>query len=130
MTLPSANVDLNQYGYNSLRAIKEDGTIINMADIQGSRIRPGSIMGRVTLTAIATALRINSADLTNRNSLTVINDSSTIVFVDFNSAVNTATSFLLNTGTGTTFNFDPNDPVTLWALTTENETNVGVWEMK
>lgn len=131
MSLPRAdNVDLNQYGYNSLRAIKEDGSIINMADIQGARIRSGSIMGRVTLTASATALRINSSDLTYRNSLTIINDSSSIVFIDFNSAVNTSTSFLLNTGTGTTFYFDPNDPVTLYALTTENETNVGVWEMR
>jgi len=122
--------NIEQYGLNSLRAIRENGDIINMADIQGATIRSGSLMGRITLTATATALRIGTADLTNRHILQVINDSSDIIFVDFNSAVNTSTSFLLNSGTGYIFKFDPNDSVTMWSLTTENQTDVGIWELK
>lgn len=122
--------NIEQYGLNSWRCIKENGTIINMADIQGATIRSGSLIGRATLTATATALRVGTADLTSRHTLQIINDSSDIIFIDFNSAVNTSTSFLLNSGTGYSFDFDPNDPVTMWALTTENETDVGIWELK
>lgn len=121
---------LSGYGVNSLRSIKENGSIINMADIQDNTVRSGSIMGRVTLSATATAIRINSANLTNRHTLNVINDSSTIVFLDFTSAVNTSTSFLLNSGTGHLFHFDPNEDVTIWGLTTENETDIGIWELR
>lgn len=122
--------NLESYGLNSWRCIKEDGTIVNMADIQGATIRSGSLIGRATLTATATALRVGTADLTSRYMLQVINDSSDIIFVDFNSAVNTTTSFLINSGTGYAFKFDPNDPVTMWGLTTENETDIGIWELK
>lgn len=122
--------NIESYGLNSWRCIKEDGNIINMADIQGATIRSGSLMGRITLTATATALRVGTADLTSRHMLQIINDASDIIFVDFNSAVNTSTSFLLNSGTGYQFCFDPNDPVTMWGLTTENQTDVGIWELK
>jgi len=121
---------LNQMGENSLRAIKEDGSIINLADIQGATLRPGSLVGKITLTASATALRVGSADLTSRHSLTVINDSSILAFIGFDSAVTTSTGFLLNSGTGITFDFDPNDPVTIYGLTSELQTSITLIEVK
>lgn len=122
--------NLSSFGVNSLRSQKEDGTIINMADIQDIKIRSGSLMGRVTLSATATAIRIGSANLTNRHTLNIINDSSTIIFIDLNSAVNTATSFLINSGSGHAIPLDPTDDITIWGITTENETNISIWELK
>lgn len=121
---------LSGYGVNSLRSIKEDGSIVNMADVQDDTIRSGSLIGRITLTATVTALRIGSADLTNRHSLIIINDASDIIFIGTTSAVTSANGYLLNSGTGVNFKFDPNDPVTIWALTTENQTDIGIWELK
>jgi hypothetical protein len=121
---------IDQYGINSYRTIREDGTIINMADIQGARLRSGSLIGRVTISATATAIRIGSADLTSRHTLSVINDSSDLFHIGLTSAVTTSDGFLLNTGAGINFHFDPNDPVTVWAITSDNETNFEVLELK
>lgn len=127
--LPSANVDLNQYGFNSLRSIKEDGVIVNMADVQDITLRPGTLIGRITISASATALRIGSADLTGRHCLMIINDASDLMYINTDSA-SVTNGFLLNSGTGIRLNFDPNDPVTIWSATTENETNIVIWELK
>lgn len=123
-------VDINQYGPQSGRRIKENNTIVNMADIQDTTSRSGSLMGRLTLSASATAIRVGTANLTGRHLVNVINDSSTIIFLDFTSAINTSTSFLLNSGTGICFNLDPNEDTNLWCRSTENETDIGIWEVK
>jgi hypothetical protein len=122
--------NLTSFGVNSLRSIKEDGSQINMADIHDIKIRSGSLIGRVTVTALATALRVGTANLTSRHSLIIINDASDLLHIGLSSSVTTVDGFLLNSGTGMTLHFDPNDPVTVWGLTTENQTNISVWELK
>lgn len=121
--------NLSSFGVNSLRSQKENGAIINMADIQDITLRTGSLIGRVTISATATALRIGSADLTGRHCLMIINDASDLIYINTNSA-SVTNGFLLNSGTGIRLNFDPNDPVTIWSATTENETNIVLWELK
>jgi hypothetical protein len=122
--------DINSFGVNSLRSIKEDGSLVNLAGIHDVTIRSGSLIGRVTLSAIATALNVGSANLTNRHSLILINDSSDIVLIGLTSAVTSVDGYLLNSGTGVTLKFDPSDPVSVWGLTTENQTDIGIWELR
>jgi len=122
--------DLSSFGVNSLRSQKEDGSIVNLAGVHDETIRSGSLIGRVILSATATALNVGSADLTGRHTLFLINDSSDIVIIGLTSAVTTSDGFLLNSGTGIPLKFDPSDPVSVWGLTTENQVDIGIWELK
>lgn len=122
--------NIEAYGLNSLRSIRENGNVINMADIEGATVRDGSLIGKVTIQTSATTLCIGSANLTSRHRLIINNDASNLIFISFDSAVTTATGWLIKSGEIMSFKLDPNEEISLYAVANAYDTEISLMELK
>lgn len=110
--------DINEMSAQSGRFKTEDNTTVNLADILGNTIRAGSLTGTLTIGTTATPLRIGAADLEDRHTVQVINTSANPIYIGFAADVTTAAGIPCEAGTERSFSLDPNDPLTLYGIST------------
>lgn len=93
-------------------------------------IRSGSLQGRITLSSTPVALKAGVSELSGRHTLQIINDSSTNIYLGFNSNVSSDDGFQLPSGSGVSFHFDPAESFSVYGVLIENTTDVTIFELK
>jgi hypothetical protein len=87
---------------------------VNNFPVTGAKI--GSLVGKVTVAATATELKVGGAALANRKAVVVFNNAAADIFVGYTNAVTTATGFPIKAGTERRFDVNPTEVVTLFAI--------------
>ena len=95
-----------------------------------SSVRTGSIQGTVNLSTTPAILKIGASSLAGRHTLVVYNDTSTIVYIGFNSDVDSGDGFQLSAGIAISFSFDPAELVEVYGVLDEGATHVHLFELK
>lgn len=108
--------DINEMSPKTGRFLTEDNERRNLADILGAKIRPGSLHGSFAVTTTAAPLRFGAANLEDRHTVHVINDSAVMVYVGFTAAVTAANGIPVGPGEERGFELDANENVDLYII--------------
>lgn len=113
------------------RRMRENGDVVNYADVSLTAIRPGSIVGSMEVSPTAAPVFISGSKLNDRHEVLVFNDASIFLYWSFESAPTIGVDTMpIPSGTVLHFQFDPNDPKDIYLITSEHTTDVKVVELK
>lgn len=120
---------------NSGLLIKNNGESVNMADLKEKEITvrnisSGSTIGKLSVSTSPVGIKVGSESLENRHTVQVINDSSFLIFVGFDSNMTIDEAVLVQSGLNLELRVDPSEEIKFYAMTEQATAEITVVEIK